>query len=143
MPSGAKGGRRGRDPQGAAHKERTVGNRTELIDRYLAVWNETDPGRRGDLIARTWTDDASYVDPVMHGEGRAGIDALVQGAQAQFPGHQFRLLGTVDSYQDRVRFSWELAPDGGAAIVRGTDFGVVAADGRLRAVTGFLDQVPA
>ena len=36
-----------------------------------------------------------------------------------------------------------LAPEGAPAVAKGTDFGVVAADQRLQAVTGFLDQVPA
>ena len=36
---------------------------TDLIDRYIAAWNETDGGRRRDLIARTWTAEASYLDP--------------------------------------------------------------------------------
>jgi hypothetical protein len=34
-----------------------------------------------------------------------------------------------------------LAPDSGTPIVSGTDFEVVAADGRLRTVTGFFDEV--
>ena len=33
---------------------------TDLIDRYIAIWNETDAARRRDLIARTWTEDAAY-----------------------------------------------------------------------------------
>jgi hypothetical protein len=40
-----------------------------------------------------------------------------------------------------VRFGWELAPAAGAAIVQGTDFGIVAADGRLSMITGFFDSV--
>jgi hypothetical protein len=117
-------------------------NHTELIDRYIAAWNETDAGRRRALIARTWTEGASYVDPMMTSEGHAGIDAMIAGVQAKFPGLRFSLTGKVDAYQDRVRFSWALGPEGGAALVKGTDFAVVAGD-RLQAVTGFLDQVPA
>ncbi len=115
---------------------------TDLIDRYIAAWNETDAARRRDLIARTWTEGASYVDPMMNSEGHAGIDAMIAGVQAKFPGYRFSLAGKVDAYQDRVRFSWALAPEGGPALVKGTDFAVVAGD-RLREVTGFLDQVPA
>jgi hypothetical protein len=120
-----------------------MSNLTDLIDRYIAAWNETDAERRRDLIARTWTEDASYVDPVMQGDGRTGIDAMVQGVQERFPGHRFRRTSDVDSVRDRVRFSWELAPEGGPAIVGGTDFGIVAADGRLQAITGFFDHAPA
>lgn len=118
-----------------------MNNVTDLIDRYIAAWNETDAERRRDLIAQTWTETASYIDPLMQAEGRAGIDAMIQGVQERFPGHRFRRTGEVDAYQDRVRFSWELGPEGGAAVAGGTDFGVVAAGDRLQAVTGFLDQV--
>jgi hypothetical protein len=116
-------------------------NRSDLIDRYFAMWNETDARRRRDLIARTWTEDATYVDPAMEGAGQAGIDTMVQGVHARFPGHRFRLTGAIDDHHDRVRFSWELAPEDGAAIVTGVDFGVVA-NGRLQAITGFFNTVP-
>lgn len=116
---------------------------TDLIDRYIAIWNETDAGRRRDLIARTWTADAHYVDPVLRGEGRAGIDTMVQGVQERFPGHRFRRTSDIDTHNDRVRFTWELAPEVGDAVVKGTDFGVVVDQERLRTITGFFDQVAA
>lgn len=64
-----------------------------VIDRYIATWNETEPGRRRDLIARTWTEDASYVDPLVAVEGHEAIDASIAATQAQFPGLAFRLAG--------------------------------------------------
>ena len=118
-----------------------MNNLAALIDRYFAMWNEIDGEQRRDLIAQTWTEDASYVDPLMEGLGQAGIDAMVAGVQAQFPGHAFRRTSEIDAHHDRVRFTWELAPADGAALVSGIDFGVVAGD-RLRSITGFLDQVP-
>jgi hypothetical protein len=115
---------------------------TELIDRYFAAWNATDASQRRDLIARTWSDDATYLDPLMQGDGHAGIDAMIKGVQEQFAGYQFHRTGAVDAHHDRVRFSWELAPANGPAVAAGTDFGIVAADGRLQTVTGFLDNAP-
>ena len=116
---------------------------TDVIDRYIATWNETDAERRRALIVRTWTETASYLDPVLQGESQAGIDAMIQGVQARFPGHQFRRTSEVDAHHDRVRFTWELAPEGGPALITGTDFGVLAADGRLQTITGFFDHAPA
>lgn len=113
-----------------------------LIDNYIAAWNETDAARRGALIARTWTEDATYVDPLMRGDGHAGIAAMIQGVQAQFPGFTFRRTGDVDTHHDRVRFTWELGPAGGAALAGGVDFGIVV-NGRLQAITGFIDFAPA
>ena len=120
-----------------------MSDHTDLIDRYIDAWNETDGMRRRDLIARTWTEAASYVDPVMQGEGHGGIDAMIQGVQDRFPQHRFRRTGNVDAHHDRVRFSWELAPEGGPAVVVGTDFGLLGPDDRLHAVTGFFDQAAA
>lgn len=119
-----------------------MSNLTDLIDRYIAMWNETDGERRRALIARTWTEGASYVDPAMQGDGHAGIDAMVRAVQERFPGHRFRRTSDVDAHHDRVRFSWELAPEGGPPFVSGTDFGIVAGDARLHAITGFFDQAP-
>jgi hypothetical protein len=126
---------------GCPIEEHDMSNLTDLIDRYIAMWNETDAGRRRDLIAKVWSEDACYLDPLMQGEGHAGIDTMVHGVQQRFPGHRFRRTSDVDGHHDRVRFAWELAPDGGPALVSGIDFGVVA-DNRLQTITGFLDQAP-
>lgn len=115
----------------------------DLVDRYIASWNETDATRRQALVAKTWTEGATYLDPLAESRGHDAIAAMIQAVQAQFPGLRFRRAGSVDTYRDRIRFSWELAPEGGEAVAKGTDFGVIAADSRLAAVTGFLDQVPA
>lgn len=116
---------------------------TTTVERYFAVWNETDPERRRALIAQTWSADASYLDPMMAGDGPDGIDAMVATVQQQAPGHRFRQVGATDSHHDRVRFGWEMVgPDGGEAIYAGTDFGIIAGDGRLQTITGFLDRVP-
>jgi len=114
----------------------------QIAQRYIDSWNETDATRRANLLTALWTEDARYVDPMMAGEGRGQIDALIAGIHQQFPGFRFALAGKPDGYGDKVRFSWTLGPDGGEGLVEGTDFGVVE-NGRLRAVTGFLDKVPA
>ncbi len=116
-----------------------------LVDRYLAAWNETDAERRRKLIASTYTETARYLDPMMAGENQAGIDAMIEAAQGQFAGLRFRQTGTADGHHDRVRFSWELVPAQaqGPAVVAGTDFGLLAPDGRLQTVTGFIDLMPA
>ncbi|CAA9239364.1 MAG: FIG00986828: hypothetical protein [uncultured Acetobacteraceae bacterium] len=113
-----------------------------IAARYIACWNERDGERRRALLGELWTEDATYLDPMMRGEGRAGIAALIEGVQARFPGFRFALKGRADGHADRLRFSWGLGPDGGETVVEGTDFAVLADGGRLRAVTGFLDKVP-
>jgi hypothetical protein len=123
--------------------EGSMSDVTTVVDRYFAVWNEADPARRQDLIARTWSDDASYRDPLLSADGPEGIDTMVGAVHEQLPGHRFRLAGAIDSHHDRVRFAWELVgPQDDAPVYAGVDFGVIAPDGRLQAITGFLDRVP-
>ena len=110
----------------------------ELTDAYSAIWNETDDQRRRALIERTWTEDATYVDPLVRAEGHDGIDATIGAAQKQFPGCRFSRSGDIDGYNDRVRFKWELGPQGGPSVAGGTDVGLIV-DGRWKAITGFLD----
>jgi hypothetical protein len=114
----------------------------QIATRYLDAWNEADPTRRRDLIAALWTEEATYCDPLMQGEGHAGIAGLIQGVQERFPGFRFALDGRVEGHGDRLRFSWTLGPAAGEAVVKGTDFAVLSRDGRLREVTGFIDQAP-
>ena len=113
-----------------------------IADRYIAVWNETDPARRDALLTENWNADATYVDPLMSGEGRQEIGALIGAVHARFPGFRFTLAGAADGYGDKVRFSWALGPDAEPDMIRGTDFAVID-NGRLRSVTGFIDKAPA
>ena len=56
------------------------------VEAYLATWNETDAARRQAGIARAWEAAGRYRDPLMASEGHAGIDAMLAGVQARFPG---------------------------------------------------------
>ena len=113
----------------------------ELIDRYIAAWNETDAEARRALIARTYAADADYLDPVLQGRGRDGIDAMVEAVHLKYPGYKFSRTSDVDSHHDRVRFSWQLAAKTGPALVKGIDFAILSADGRLASVTGFFTEM--
>jgi hypothetical protein len=116
---------------------------TDLADRYLAVWNETEPAARSAAMGELFTDDVRYTDPLVAAEGRAALDATIGAVQQQFPGFFFRLSGPIDAHHDQVRFTWELGPDGQEAPVAGFDVVVLDGDGRIRTVLGFLDRVPA
>jgi hypothetical protein len=112
-----------------------------VADQYIALWNETDAARRLQLLQAHWTGDARYVDPMAEASGHAQISTLVGGVQQRFPGFRFRLKGQPDGHGEHLRFSWTLGPSGAEDLIEGTDFAQLD-DGRLRAVTGFLDKVP-
>ncbi len=114
-----------------------------IAQKYITLWNEADQAKRKDLIAQAWTEDATYIDPMMEGRGHDQIDALVGAVHQRFPGYVFAVSGKPEGYGDRVRFSWTLGAPDKDPIAKGTDFGIVAGDGRLKAITGFLDYVQA
>jgi SnoaL-like domain len=115
----------------------------ELAQRYIALWNETDPAARRRGVEELYSEDARYVDPLADARGREAIEQTIAAVQGQFPGFEFRLAGPVDGHHDTARFTWELGPAGAEAPIVGFDVAVTDGDGRLRSVLGFLDKVPA
>jgi len=113
-----------------------------LATRYIEAWNERDPERRRTLIGAQWTEDSTFIDPIMSGDGPAGMDAVIAGVQTRFPDFRFALIGEPDAFGDHLRLSWGLGPAGADAPLKGTDF-LSLKGGRFAAVTGFFDQVPA
>lgn len=112
-----------------------------VIHRYIQAWNESDAERRQELVAGTWTEDGSYLDPLMAGRGHDSIATMIGLAQERFPDHRFELSFGPDAHNDRVRFAWRLyGPEGAAPVAAGVDFGTVSDDGRLESVTGFLES---
>jgi len=119
-------------------------NVNALVVSYIAAWNEPDPKRRRELVAKTWTDGGSYVDAHRHGEGYDAIDGMIAGAQQQFPGYRIRLVSKIETHNGRLRFSWAAGgTDQAPLYLAGTDFVQIASDGRFQAVTGFVDASPA
>jgi hypothetical protein len=114
----------------------------DVIERYIASWNQADPQLRRKLIDEVWAQDATYIDPLAEAHGRDAIDATIAAVQAQFPGLTFTLLDAVDTHHRQARFTWGLGPDGAEPLVLGFDVAVADTEGRLTSVLGFLDKVP-
>jgi len=69
-------------------------------------------------------------------------DALIAGAQSQFPGLVFTPVGPVDAHHRQARFRWALGPEGGESLVEGFDVAVLDDQNKITIVLGFLDKVP-
>ncbi len=53
-----------------------MGDATTIVDTYLAMWNETDPKRRAQLIERAWANDGHYADPMLEARGHAALGSV-------------------------------------------------------------------
>src|SRR3954466_3727562 len=87
-------------------RRRAMSNINEVVVRYLAVWNEREPSKRRELVAKTWTEDGNYVDAARDGSGHDGIDAMIASAQGHFPGYRLNLASGIEAHHDCLRFSW-------------------------------------
>lgn len=112
-----------------------------IAQAYIETWNESNAERRMAVLDRHWTRDATYVDPLMRGDGSAQISGLVGAVHERFPGFRFRLTGKPDGHGDYVRLSWSLGPDGTEPPIEGSDV-VRLRDGRICNVIGFIDRAP-
>jgi hypothetical protein len=120
-----------------------MSNINELVEGYIAAWNERDERRRAEIIAKTYSDDANYTDPHRSGDGHDGISKMIEAVQERFVGYSFRLAKPIEAHNNRVRFQWEAGGTKDAPLhFVGTDFGIVGNDGRLKSVTGFVDEAP-
>jgi hypothetical protein len=115
----------------------------DLVVQYVSAWNETDSERRRQLIGKVWTENGTYVDAHRRGDGHDGINSMIQAAQQQFPQYHLRLVSGIEAHTEYVRFSWAAggAPES-PLYIGGTDFGIIASDGRFRSVVGFVDAAP-
>ncbi|MEW2115653.1 nuclear transport factor 2 family protein [Streptomyces sp. NPDC005474] len=112
-------------------------------ERYFAAWNAEGEEAIAKAVSDAFTEDATYTDPLADVAGHEGLAAAIAGAQAQFPGFEFRMKGSVDGNHNIARFSWDLVSKAdGSSPAGGSDVITLADDGRIITVSGFLDRVP-
>ena len=113
-----------------------------VVDAYMASWNEADDAKRAGLVARAWTADGRYVDPVQEAKGHTELAALAPNVQQHYPGARFTRPSGIDVHHDLVRFAWDLTNPDGSVVVGGIDIGLIGPDGKLLGIAGFFGDVP-
>jgi hypothetical protein len=131
----------------------------ELVDRYVAVWNEPDAARRRAAVAALWTEDAVHilepplavrdaasdlnVIPTFQARGYQELEARVARAYERFvaPGEfSFRSRGNGVRLADVVKFNWEMVSVRGDVKAVGLEFVTIDVDGRIRLDYQFIEQ---
>lgn len=107
-----------------------------LWQRYAAIWSLDADARPAELAA-CLADDATYCDPNGLLSGRAALSDYMGQFQANVPGGRFHIRSILH-HHDRSLADWSLLGADGSVLQRGTSFGALAEDGRLRAISGFF-----
>ncbi|HET6867743.1 MAG TPA: nuclear transport factor 2 family protein [Solirubrobacteraceae bacterium] len=113
-----------------------------LVMHYIETFNETDADRRRGLLDALYVPDCTYTDPNVDLQGPEQIDGFIEQTHERFPGVTFTLGGPIDAHHNQARFQWHAGPDDAPDAYIGFDV-IVAEDGRIRSVYGFMDAAPA
>jgi hypothetical protein len=125
---------------------------TQLAEKYLALWNEPDAGRRRRMIAELWTQDGRHIlqppeeiraiaarpgialTATLEARGYEEIEARAASVYEHWVGSEglsFRVRDDAQRLGDVVTFHWEAVAEHGQVSGVGLDFLVLAADGRI------------
>lgn len=112
----------------------------DTVVRYLHFWN-APPAEQGRLGAELFAHDVTYVTPIGVRVGVAEQIAFTEHFIEGVGAYEFRARTEPDVHHDRARLPWEILV-GGTSFAEGTDVLVIDGEGRVQAVTAFLDRAP-
>lgn len=114
----------------------------QTVAQYVRFWNGPTADEQRSIATQVFTDDIEY-------HSLPGIFRSVEemiGFRIEFVGHvgaaEFRRRAPVDQHHDRARMRWEIVLADGASFAAGTDILDFSADGRIEAVSSFVDRLP-
>ena len=108
------------------------------IDRFFAVWSETDPARRTAELASIAAPDVSFRDAWACTSGIEDLAAHIGAVQVHAAGSALARDGEPRICQGTALADWVARrPDGGSA-ARGTNVFDLAPDGRIARVVGIV-----
>lgn len=135
-----------------AFAEISARSAAELAETYVALWNESDAGRRRRTIARLWTEDGRHIlqppqeiralaaqpgiamTAILEAQGYEEIEARAAGVYEHWVGSEglsFRGRDDADRLGDVVKLHWEAVAKDGTLVAVGLSILVLAADGRI------------
>jgi hypothetical protein len=112
-----------------------MNNAQRLADRYVAVWNETDPERRRQAIAGLWTPDGRHYVDTREARGYPALEQRITGSHeknVRDGGHRFRAAQDARALRDAVAFHWEMLPaESERVVAAGFEFLILNDEGRI------------
>jgi hypothetical protein len=125
------------------HKRSQIMNASNLVERYVAVWNEPDETARRKRVAELWAQDGAHFTSTSEARGHDAISARIARAFDRFVGPGefiFRALNNIDAHHNTIKFNWAMVPvAGGMVQTVGFDFFLLDGQGRIRADYQFIE----
>lgn len=106
----------------------------QLVDRYMAAWNEKDPEIRHELVTGLWAEDARYYNRVFVCTGRDQIEYAIGRSHDEYYGKGFTFKSQNNAYghHNGVKFNWVMASAAtGEVDMFGQDFVLLDDQGRI------------
>src|SRR5262245_37282590 len=124
-----------------------MNNIEELVDRYVAVWNEPDAKVWRKSIATLWAEDGANLTKSLEARGYEALEARVASAHEKYErtgGFVYKSMNKTESHHNVVKFHWIMVPAAGCeAAAAGVNFVILDDDGRIRCDYQFTDASPA
>jgi hypothetical protein len=84
---------------------------TELAQRYVSVWNESDPAERRRIIRDLWTEDGMECTRSRPTKGYSELEARIAASHEKNvldAQNRFVLQGKADRNHDVVKLDWRM-----------------------------------
>jgi hypothetical protein len=124
-------------------KEPIMSNAEAIAQRYIHIWNETDPAARRAQVAALWIEDATHYVRLREVRGHADLETRVatsHQANVAERNYKFELGDGLEQLRDMIKFNWRMVPGGGGAVAAtGLIVLLLAQDGRVRIDYQFID----
>ena len=115
----------------------------QIVERYVALWNEPDTDKRRTEIVALWSPDGIHYAKSHTCHGYAALETRVSGSYERSiaPGlNIFKSADNVQAHHNVVRFNWHMQRKATDEIVAtGSELLVLADDGRIEADYQFID----
>jgi hypothetical protein len=106
----------------------------QLADRYVAVWNETNPEARRQAIAGLWLPEGIHYVRDREARGYAALEQRIIGSHqknVRDGGYRFRAVKNAQALRNAVTFNWEMVASDGKVAAVGLEFLIVDELGRI------------
>ena len=90
----------------------------DLAQRYVHIWNETDPAARRAQVAALWIETGTHFVRERQVHGHADLETRVATSHQTNVAERnfwFEPDGGVEQLRDMVKFKWRMVPKGGGA----------------------------